>query len=67
MLLAEAKREWIRLPRRWVVEQSFGRTAWFRRLAWDYQRLAETLFGLNDVAFVVLMLHEAAPLFRGSS
>jgi len=26
-----------------------------------------TLVSLNDVAFVVLMLHEAAPLFRGSS
>jgi transposase len=50
-----------------VVERSFGRTARFRRLARDYQRLTETLFGLNDVAFVVLMLHEAAPLFRGSS
>ena len=40
---AEAKRGFILLPRRWVVERSFAWAARFRRLARDYERLAETL------------------------
>ena len=39
----EAKRGFILLPRRWVVERSFAWAARFRRLARDYERLAETL------------------------
>ncbi len=50
------------LPRRWVVERSFAWTARFRRLARDYQRLAETLVGLHLVAFAVLMLKRFAQL-----
>jgi predicted RNase H-like nuclease/transposase len=34
--LADAKRGFVLLPRRWVVERSFGWTARFRRLARDY-------------------------------
>jgi transposase len=64
---AEAKRGFVLLPRRWVVERSFGWAARFRRLARDYERLTETLAGLHYVAFVFLMLHKAAPLFRWSS
>jgi len=44
------------LPRRWVVERSFGWAARFRRLARDYERLPETLAGLHFLAFAVLML-----------
>jgi transposase len=65
--LAEAKRGFVLLPRRWVVERSFGWAARFRRLTRDYERLTETLAGLHYVAFVFLMLHKAAPLFRWSS
>ena len=36
-----AKKGFILLPRRWVVERSFGWTARFRRLARDYERLDE--------------------------
>jgi transposase len=61
--LAEAKRGFVLLPRRWVVERSFGWAARFRRLARDYERLTETLAGLHYVAFSLLMLHNAAPLF----
>jgi transposase len=43
------------LPRRWVVERSFGWAARFRRLAWDYERLPETLIGLHFLAFAILM------------
>src|SRR5262245_34603537 len=65
--LPEAKRGFVLLPRRWVVERSYGWMARFRRLARDYERLSETLEGLHYVAFSILMLHKAAPLFQWSS
>jgi transposase len=65
--LSEAKKGFVLLPRRWVVERSFGRMARFRRLARDYERLAGTLSGLHYVAFSFLMLRKAAPQFCWSS
>ena len=58
----EAKRGFVLLPRRWVVERSFGWFARFRRLARDYERLPETLAGLHLVAFTILLLRRAAEL-----
>jgi len=55
--LPTAKRGFVLLPRRWVVERSFAWMARFRRLARDYERLAETLAGLHFVAFAMLMAH----------
>jgi len=55
--LPEAKRGFVLLPRRWVVERSFAWTTRFRRLARDYERWPETLAGLHLLAFTVLMLH----------
>jgi transposase len=55
--LPTAKRGFVLLPRRWVVERSFAWLARFRRLARDYERLAETLAGLHFVAFAMLMAH----------
>jgi transposase len=52
----EAKRGFVLLPRRWVVERSFAWAARFRRLARDYERLATTLSGYHWLAFVTLML-----------
>jgi transposase len=43
--LQEAKKGFVLLPRRWVVERSFAWSARFRRLARDYERLPETLAG----------------------
>jgi transposase len=54
--LPEAKKGFVLLPRRWVVERSFAWAARFRRLAKDYERLPETLAGLHFLAFAVLML-----------
>jgi transposase len=54
--LPEAKKGFVLLPRRWVVERSFAWAARFRRLARDYERLPETLAGLHFVAFAILML-----------
>ena len=45
-----------RLPRRRVVERSFGWLGRFRRLARDYERLAVTLAGWHWLAFLGLLL-----------
>jgi transposase len=55
--LAEAKGGFVLLPRRWVVERSFGWAARLRRLARDYERLDSTLSGFHWLAFVALMLN----------
>lgn len=52
----EARKGFVLLPRRWVVERSFGWSARFRRLVRDFERSAETLAGLHFVAFAMLML-----------
>ena len=62
--LQEAKRGFVLLPRRWVVERSFAWAARFRRLARDYERLASSLAGLHWLAFACLMLNS---LFRHSA
>ena len=54
--LPQAKKGFVLLPRRWVVERSFAWAARFRRLARDYERLPETLAGLHFLAFAILML-----------
>ncbi len=54
-----AKRGFVLLPRRWVVERSFAWATRFRRLAKDYERLPETVAGLHFVAFACLFLHRA--------
>jgi len=55
--LPDAKRGFVLLPRRWVVERSFGWMSRFRRLVRDYERLPETLKGLHFLAFAMIMLH----------
>jgi transposase len=62
----EAKRGFVLLPRRWVVERSFAWAARFRRLARDYERLAQTLAGFHYLAFACLMLHKLIPLIATS-
>ena len=54
--LAAAKRGFVLLPRRWVVERSFAWLARFRRLSRDYERLPATLAGLHWLAFTSLLL-----------
>ncbi len=65
--LPETKKGFVLLPRRWVVERSFAWTGRFRRLARDYERLAETLVGLHLVAFAILMLRRFAEFSVQSS
>ena len=48
--LEEAKKGFVLLPRRWVVEPSFLWAVRFRRLAKDYERLPSSLAGLHWLA-----------------
>jgi transposase len=54
--LPKAKRGFVLLPRRWVVERDFAWSARFRRLVRDYERLPTVLAGLHFVVFACLML-----------
>jgi len=64
--LPEAKRGFVLLPRRWVVERSFAWASRFRRLARDYERLPETVAGLHSLAFACLLLHRLVPFIAES-
>ena len=64
--LPEAKRGFVLLSRRWVVERSLAWATRFPRLVKDYERCASTLADLHVVAFVCLMLKQAAKLAGGS-
>jgi len=64
--LSEAKRGFVLLPRRWVVERSFAWAARFRRLAKDYERLPQTVAGLHYVVFTCLLLSRVVLLFESS-
>lgn len=65
--LDKAKRGFVLLPRRWVVERTFAWAARFRRLAKDYERLPTTLAGMHFVAFVCLMLRNLMDVIRQSA
>src|SRR4051794_13080363 len=64
--LPEAKKGFVLLPRRWVVERTFAWAVRFRRLVRDYERYTSTLAGFHLIAFVCLMLKKAALLAAGS-
>jgi transposase len=54
--LPTAKKGFVLLPRRWVVERSFGWAARFRRLARDFERLPSTIASYHWLALITLML-----------
>ena len=62
--LSEAKRGFVLLPRRWVVERSFAWKSRFRRLVRDYERRLSVLAGFHLVAFVCLELTRAVPTLQ---
>ena len=64
--LPDAKKGFVLLPKRWVVERSFAWATRFRRLVRDYERYATTLAGWHLVAFIGLMLRRAALLAASS-
>ncbi len=54
--IAASQKGGVPLPRQWVVERRFARTARFRRLARDLEKAPETLADLRFLAFVLLLL-----------
>jgi transposase len=62
-----AKRGFVLLPRRWVVERDFAWASRFRRLVKDYERLPETVVGLHFVAFACLFLQQATGILLTGS
>lgn len=62
----QAKRGFVLLPKRWVVERSFAWMSRFRRLARDCERLPQVLTGLHFLAFACLMLHQLIHLYSSS-
>jgi transposase len=62
----QAKRGFVLLPRRWVVERSFAWAARFRRLARDYERLSASLAGYHYFAFAWIMLAQLFKLLNQS-
>ncbi len=61
--LPGAKKGFVLLPRRWVVERSIAWMRRFRRLARDYERLPETVAGLHFLAFACILLTRAVKRF----
>ncbi len=62
----EARRGFVLLPRRWVVERGFAWASRFRRLVKDYERLPATLAGLHFVAFACVFLRQATAVLGAS-
>lgn len=62
--LPEAKRGFVLLPRRWLLERSFAWATRCRRLVKDYERYAETLAGFHLVALI--RIHAQARSSPGS-
>lgn len=58
----EAKRGFVLLPRRWVVERSFAWATRCRRLVKDCKRYATTSVGFHVIAFVGYMLKQLTPM-----
>jgi putative transposase len=52
---------WIHLPKRWVVERTFGWLVRYRRHSRDYERLPQSSEAMIYVSMINVMLHRLAP------
>lgn len=64
--LAEAKKGFVLLPRRWVVERTFAWLGRFRRLARDYERSSKNLAAYHWLAAISLMLGSLFSLLQSA-
>lgn len=49
------------LPRRWIVERTFGWFGWYRRLSKDYEELTENSEAMILVCMIHRMLRQLKP------
>ena len=49
------------LPKRWVVERTFGWLGRYRRLSKDYEKLTETSEAMIQLAMIHIMLRRLEP------
>ncbi|WP_341531091.1 transposase [Nostoc sp. UHCC 0302] len=56
----EEQKGFVVLPKRWLVERTFGWFNWCRRLSKDYEILPETTETFVDIAMIRLMLKQLA-------
>jgi transposase len=63
--LPEAKKGFVLLPRRWVINRSSAWATRFRRRVRDYERYASTLTDFHIVTFVCIMLRNVPRLAEG--
>jgi transposase len=64
--LSEAKKGFVLLPRRWVVERTFAWLGRFRRLARDYERASKNLAAYHWLAATSLMLGSLFSLLKSA-
>lgn len=57
---SDSTKGFVLLPRRWVVERTFGWFNWYRRLNKDYECLPETSVAMIQVAMIRIMLRRLA-------
>lgn len=50
-----------RLPKRWVVERTFGWLGRYRRLSKDYEKLPETSEAMIQMAMIHIMVRRLEP------
>ena len=60
----DAQRGFTVLPKRWIVERTFGWLGRYRRLSKDYEFFTQTGENLIYMAMINLMLHRLAPEAR---
>ena len=64
--LKEARRGFVLLPKRWVIERTNAWASRFRRPARDHERLPEVLAGMHYAAFAILMLAQLGRLLKSA-
>jgi len=60
VLRPQGQRGFVVLPKRWVVERTYGWLHWCRRLNVDYERLPESSEALIYIAMIRVMLRRLA-------
>jgi transposase len=67
IMMAKARKGFVLLPRRWVVERSFAWATRFRRRAKDSERLPETIARLHFLVVAIMMLkNDVASIARST-